>query len=201
MTQYIEVDEITDEVLSGQGSPDPVDFTGPYTIPPEAKPGVYFVLCNEPLNFSANPSPTSTLKWRGALTWIETASLTDLGASAIVEIDRQADAARLTVSPAGRDLEYTLAQAQAQAYKDAAYTGDVPPCVDSWARAKRWSARNSAIDILATAALWYPALEQIRDLRLNAKEAVRRVVDSSASIDAIVTQFQTDLTNLMKGLQ
>ncbi|WP_051971853.1 hypothetical protein [Massilia sp. 9096] len=126
--------------------------------------------------------------------------LADTIASAADKIDAAADAARLTVSPPGRDLEYQRAEVQAQAYKDAAYTGDVPPCVDSWARAKQWSPRNAAIDILATASLWYKALDQIRDLRLNAKEAARRVTGACVDVDAIVLQFQTDLTTLMKGL-
>lgn len=126
--------------------------------------------------------------------------LADTIAAAVDAIDAAADSARLTVSPPGRDLEYQRAAAQAQAYKDAAYTGDVPPCVDSWARAKQWTPRNAAIDILATAALWYPALDQIRDLRLNSKESARRVTGACADVDAIVSQFQTDLSNLMKGL-
>jgi hypothetical protein len=149
------------------------------------------------------PSPTSVLKWADdwpAPRWVETATLAELVARAVAAIDAQADAARLTVSPPGRDLEYSRAEAQAQAYKDAAYTGDVPTCVDSWARAKQWTPQNAATDILATAALWYSALDGIRDLRLNAKEAVRRVTGPGADIAPIVAQFETDLQNLMQGL-
>jgi hypothetical protein len=203
MTQYLAIDKDSC-VLYGVGRPDPDDFVGPPTPKPDDTEDVRHRAWQGQLILSAAPTPTSVLRFEdessGPL-WNETASLNDLAATALAMIDAAADTARLSVSPPGRDLEYARAEAQAQAYKDAAYTGDVPPCVDSWARAKQWSARNSAIDILSTAALWYSALDQIRDLRLNAKEAVRRVTGASADIDAIVSQFQTDLTTLMKGLQ
>lgn len=69
-----------------------------------------------------------------------------------------------------------------------------------WATAKQWTAQQATDDIMATADEWYAALDKIRDLRLNAKENVRRVTGVAADIDAIVAQFMTELSTLMKGL-
>ena len=158
------------------------------------------VLLDGPIDWRG-PSETAVLHMvDGALAWRESLPLPDVIARAVAQVDVEADAARLAVSPAGRDLEYRRAEAQAQAYKDAAYTGDVPPCVDSWARAKQWPAEDAANDILATAARWYTALEGIRDLRLNAKEDVRRAT-STAGAAAIAAKFSADLSNLMKGVE
>jgi hypothetical protein len=160
-----------------------------------------------PINW-AGPTPTSVLHMAdGVQTWIETAALSDLAASAGVSIDAQADAARLTVSPPGRDLEYTRAEAQARPYAAANYPDPVPSCVASWAAAKRWTnggtpwtGKQAADDIIATADAWYAALDAIRDLRLDAKQHALSVT-SSAEINAVVTQFNNDLAAIMEKLK
>lgn len=157
------------------------------------------VLLDGPIDWRG-PSDTSVLYMAdGVLEWRESLPLADVVARAVAQVDVAADAARLAVSPAGRDLEYQRAEVQARTFKDAGYIGDVPPCVDSWARAKQWAAEDAANDILATAARWYAALDGIRDLRLNAKENARRA-QLPSDVAAIASQFSTDLSNLMKGL-
>ena len=68
-----------------------------------------------------------------------------------------------------RSLEYTTAEQQAQAYKDAGYTGTVPPFVASWVTASGLTATNAANNILAQAVSWRGAVEAIRANRLQAK--------------------------------
>jgi hypothetical protein len=211
MTQFI----VTDPdgwVLHGTGRPDPIDFTGPPSPKPEGADGESFIAWQGVLSLSGAPSPTSKLRVvDGAPVWVERASVADLTDAAIVEIDRQADAARLTVSPPGRDLEYSRAEAQARPYAAAGYPDNAPSCVASWAAAKRWTnggtpwtAQQAADNIIDTANAWYAALDRIRDLRLDAKEHARAIAADpdgvGAQVAAVLDQFQQDLAKLMKGL-
>ena len=72
-----------------------------------------------------------------------------------------------------RGIEYTMAEAEATAYKAAGYTGTVPSSVGSWASAKGQTATWAADDILATAVAWRGAMAQIRAQRLARKEAAK----------------------------
>ena len=71
-----------------------------------------------------------------------------------------------------RSLEYTTAEEQAQAYKDAAYAGTVPPFVASWVTASGLTAQAAADNILAQAVAWRGAVAVIRAQRLQAKANV-----------------------------
>jgi hypothetical protein len=155
----------------------------------------------------AQPTPTSVLRWEDdwpAPQWVETATLADLVAAGISDIDSTADAARLDVlSRPTNSEEYRQAETQAREFKAAGYPAtDVPEDVDSWASAKYrdgWTAQQAADDIIATADTWRGLLSSIRRLRLSAKEDVRHAADG-AGITARVGTFKTDLANLMKGL-
>jgi len=74
-----------------------------------------------------------------------------------------------------KTTEYLKAAEDARAYKAAGYPKDeVPDYVQSWADAKRWTARQACDDILLQEMMWQGAAKLIRDYRLKAKEAVKR---------------------------
>lgn len=80
-----------------------------------------------------------------------------------------------------RAEEYTRAAKDAQAYKDAAYTGPVPASVQSWATAKNWTPTQATDDILTTAGQWVAAQEAIRAARLLRKEQCRSAANNPAA--------------------
>ena len=98
-----------------------------------------------------------------------------------------------------RGPEYTEAEAAANAYKDAGYTGDVPSAVQSWATAKNWTAQQAADDILAAAAQLNTAKLAIRAERLLRKEQVRAAADASA-VEAVMVQWAGFVTAIRKQL-
>jgi len=87
-----------------------------------------------------------------------------------------------------RGPEYTEAEAAANAYKDAGYTGEVPSAVQSWATAKGWTAQQAADDILAAAERLNTAKLTIRAERLLRKEQVRAATDAGA-VKAVMAQW------------
>lgn len=102
--------------------------------------------------------------------------LPTLKAAFILQID--ADADRIYADVIGnRSTEYTQAEKEAQAYKDAGYTGTVPSTVQSWASVKAWTPTQSANDILAQATAWRTVAAAIRANRLAEKEAARVATD------------------------
>lgn len=150
------------------------------------------------------PSATSEIQQLGdVLVWVETATLEQAQIEAISSIDAFADAARLAVvGDAARIKEYERAQAGAEAYRDAGFTGEVPPAVASWAYAKRrseWTAQQAAEDILAASSRWYAALDEIRALRLDAKECTR-FAETNEEVVAIAATFRATLTATMEGV-
>lgn len=115
-------------------------------------------------------------------------------------IDTVADAARLAIAGDPlRVVEYERAATEAQAYKDAGYTGTAPPAVKSWADAKNWDGQRAADNILIEAAVWNQALYGIRDMRLKGKEAVRNTADEAtaqASADAVISQIRSAVASV-----
>lgn len=127
--------------------------------------------------------------------------LSDAITKAVIMVDREADAARAAVvGDPVRVKEYERAQAQAEAFRDAGFTGPVPSCVDCWAVAKEWTAQQAAEDILAASARWLGALDGIRALRLQAKEDIRRAT-TNAQVDTLLATFTATLTAAMQGVQ
>jgi hypothetical protein len=84
-----------------------------------------------------------------------------------------------------RTEEYRTAESEAQAYKDAGYTGQAGANVNSWALAQGWTDQQAADDILATAASWRGALEAIRAKRLLLKAQAR----NGADLDVALAQW------------
>ena len=175
--------------------------------PPNPTPaGPYQYHEVEALEF-LEPRPTKTcrLKWvDGQRTWVEEGSLSTLQADAIAGIDAFADACRMAVvGDAARIKEYERAQLGAEQYRDAGYTGTVPPPVDSWAHAKRregWTPKQAAEDILAASTRWYAALDGIRAMRLDAKETIRAAA-TGQEVATTVATFRATLTAAMQGVQ
>lgn len=93
-----------------------------------------------------------------------------------------------------RSLEYTTAEVQAQAYKDAGYTGAVPPFVASWVSASGLTATNAANNILTQATAWRSAVEAIRTNRLLAKKNITNdVVTAMAQWNGFVAAIRGQL--------
>ncbi len=121
-------------------------------------------------------------------------------AAAIKEVDALCDAKRNRYISVGSLVveEYRLAAKQAQAYKAAGYSGQVPASVQSWATAKGWAAQQAADDILATEAAWMAVLAAIRNIRLPAKEQAR-VATTREALAAIAAQVRAGLAAIPEG--
>jgi len=165
------------------------------------------VMLDRPIDWRG-PTPTSVLYWElvAGLHWIESASLQDLGAEAIRQIDAAGDAARLlAIGDPARALEYQQAELQAREYRAQGYAGEVPDDVASWSEPKGWTGQQAADDIITTADRWRAALSAIRRLRLAAKEGVRALAadpaGAHAQLYAVQAQFVADLQALMAGIQ
>jgi len=107
-------------------------------------------------------------------------------AAALLKIDADTDAIYGAVL-GNRAQEYTLAEADATAYKAAGYAGTVPASVQCWATAKGWTAVQATDDILAAALTWRNAQAAIREQRLASKEAVRAATNSAGVTTALTT--------------
>lgn len=148
------------------------------------------------------PSPAHTWK-NGA--WVEdaikkTELLAKTKSALCLEVDAVADVARLAIAGDPlRVVEYERAASEASTYRDAGYTGPVPPSVKSWADAKGWSGQQAADNILAEAAAWNQALYGIRDMRLKGKEAVRSAADiaaAQAAAGAVISQVRSAVVSV-----
>lgn len=104
--------------------------------------------------------------------------------AAIIKIDADTDALYGSVL-GNRTEEYTSAAKDAELYKEANYTGAVPPGVQSWAAAKGWTPERASNDILITASAWIGAQNVIRAARLLRKEQVRLATSNMAITDAL----------------
>lgn len=150
------------------------------------------------LNGSANDvefvQVDSTLDVSGVAAVIEahiapSAVLARLRAKAKSEIDECAGRARAKYAVGELvDQEYKLAEQQAREFKAAnvstwgtSYTGNVPPCVQSYATRCGLTVYQSTDGIIAAADFLYTKLEAIRDVRLQ-----------KANLDALQTETQID---------
>lgn len=205
MTVYAEVVIGTDIVSQVVGLPD-AGGVGPPAPCPIQNPGCAYYLMDEMPDWSTPPSTTHALKWNGGEPhWVETVPLADVVARAIDQIDSSADAARMAVIAKQTNTpEYQRAEAQARAFKAAGYpAGDVPRNVAGWVAAKwrdEMTAQQAADDIIVTADRWYELLDDIRDMRLAAKEDVRHAADA-VEVAARARLLEADLYTLMVGVE
>jgi hypothetical protein len=132
---------------------------------------------------------------------VDMRELVDVQAASVLAVDHTADIARAAVvGDPVRVKEYERAQQQAEAFRDAGFTGTAPSCVACWATAKEWTDQQAAEDILAASARWLGALDGIRALRLQAKEDIRRAT-TNAEVDTLLATFTSTLTAAMQGVQ
>lgn len=98
-----------------------------------------------------------------------------LGVDAMVSrIDEVADSKRMQfLGDVTRAFEYQAAEQGAKSYAAAAFSGDVPEPVQAWADAAGMTTKQAAESILQEAALYNYALNAIRALRLQGKQAVK----------------------------
>ena len=101
---------------------------------------------------------------------------------AMRKIDTDVDALYLAVV-GNKQTEYLQAEQEAITYRDAGYSGVVPPMVQSWAVIKGWTAQQSAEDILRAASEWRQAQLTIRDNRLGSKEQIR-IATTNLEVDS-----------------
>lgn len=211
MSQHIAVQPSTGRIefkYGAMGKPDPEGYTGPLTgaPPPFPTSRVVWMPWQGKIEMSAAPTPTSQYMWTDAgPAWVETAPLDILVERTIDRIDSAADAARMAVIAKQTNTpEYQRAEAQARAFKAAGYpAGDVPRNVAGWAAAKwrdEMTAQQAADDIIVTADRWYQLLDDIRDMRLAAKEDVRHAA-AAGEVAARARRLETDLYTLMEGAE
>lgn len=126
------------------------------------------------------------------------ASLADAQEAMKSALDLEIDARRASFSAAGQYItaEYQLTATQAQAFKDAGYQGDVPSCVQSWARAANLTPTEATDNILATRSTYERALEITRDIRLNGKAQI----SASATAREAETAFNTAIQSLQEAV-
>ena len=116
-------------------------------------------------------------------------------ANLIKQIDLDTDALYEAVL-GNRAQEYVLAEAEANSYKQAGYSGAIPPSVASWANAKSWTSVQAANNILSTAIGQRTAQANIRAMRLSCKEAARTATD----LTAVSNQWNSFLITISKAL-
>lgn len=117
--------------------------------------------------------PGEFFEWdAGAQAWAEVAPPVPSEAEALRQIDADTDALYAQVI-GNRAAEYEQAERDARAWTEAGSTGTAPATVASWAAASGMTPDAAAADILAQAAAWRGAMEQIRGQRLGSKALVR----------------------------
>jgi hypothetical protein len=132
-------------------------------------------------NDPANTDYASYLKWvadGNTPTPADVPSAASIKAANLKKIDADVDAI-YAQAVGNRSLEYTTAEAQAQTYKDAGYTGTVPAFVASWVTASGLTATAAADNILAQAVAWRGAVAAIRAQRLMAKTNITNDVPTA----------------------
>lgn len=121
--------------------------------------------------------------------------LDDMKKSAKASIDAEAGISRsryITVAP-GQEATYLLKSAQAQQYKDAGYSGVVPPMVAAEQEAAGdISARAAADRILAEQMDWVAKAAQIEKARRAGKIAVDAAGDA-AGVEIALKAAETEL--------
>ena len=95
-------------------------------------------------------------------------------------------------------LEYTEREAQAQAYKDAGYTGDVPPRVAEFATPAGMPARNAADLILSQAANLRGAQGALSALRMRKYELLHAATATAAQ--ALLAEILEDIGTIGAGV-
>lgn len=108
----------------------------------------------------------------------------------------------LYVKPMTFSKEYEQRELQAQAYKDAGYTGDVPARVAGFATPAGMSPRAATDLILSQAATLRGALDLLSDLRMRKYEISRATADDAGddAAQAAFVNIMTQITAIAKNI-
>lgn len=106
------------------------------------------------------------------------ADLTKLSIAIAKSIDSDVDDI-YAAAIGNRGPEYDKAAVDANNFKAANYTGDVPITVSVWAKIKGWTNQQAADDIIAAANKLASARDAIRSQRLMQKEKARTATDQT----------------------
>lgn len=131
----------------------------------------------------------------GALVWQDSRSIEQAKAHAALTIDETAGKARLRyiTDVPGQQAVYLLKAEQARAYREAGYTGAVPPYIVAEADAIDDSAQVAADNILMLASLWSDQLSpEIERLRIGGK----RLVSSATTKEEVQSTLDSTLSSL-----
>lgn len=123
---------------------------------------------------------------------------TMMRSSLTVQIDAEVDAIYERAT-GNRQFEYTEAERQALAYKDAGYTGTVPAYVASWVTASGKTATAATNDILSQAGAWRAAAGAMRAARLGHK-AQATAATTQAALDAVRASWVTTIGQIRAAL-
>jgi hypothetical protein len=117
--------------------------------------------------------------------------------SVILKIDEIADSTRQKmVGDPIRLKEYEITQYEANMFKANNYEGTVPPSVQSWIDVKNCSPKQACDEILSASNEWISVIYKIRDLRLKAKEAIRKS-NSASQINNLYSDYEQSLNALL----
>lgn len=115
-------------------------------------------------------------------------------AEALTRIDMDVDAIYAAVV-GNRSIEYTEAEADAQAFAAAGFSGPVPQSVAAFSASAGLTDQEAAQSILAQAAAWRAAVLQIRTARLAAKASAR-----AGNIDAALATWSAFVAQMRGAL-
>lgn len=122
-----------------------------------------------PPELTLTPPPSEYHVWDGKA-WVLSESaaaqaLADAQAQGAAQIN---DAVKEVLQPLTRfEVEYKRREAQARAYRDAGYKGDIPCQVDAFAKPTGKTPKEAADIILAQAEMLYAALDRLGEMRMR----------------------------------
>lgn len=200
MSLYIMVD--ADDLCVGyNGMPDPPDFTGPPTPPPDG-PYSYFLATGK-LQLTDPAAPTRRLKWNaGSPVWVETTTLSDLITTAVAKCYPDIDAVYAD-AVGNRTEEYKDAESDARAYKATGYTGTVSDYVHDFAvdnptgqvQTDQWAADQ----IIARADAFASAKLSMRSQRF-ASQAAMRAATTADDLNTVVAAWNNFIATTRQNL-
>ena len=98
-----------------------------------------------------------------------------------------------------RATDYSMADEDALAYKNAGFSGPVPESVQSWANVNDETPRQAAEAVLLIASKWRAAQENIRRERLFRKKQIR-VATSTQQIERVLATWKAFVITVCQSL-
>ena len=153
-----------------------------------------------PPELTLTPRPSEYHTWSGkAWTLSESAAaqaLADAQAQGAAQIN---DAVEAVLQPLTRfEVEYKRREAQARAYRDAGYKGDVPCQVAAFAKPTGKTSKEAADIILAQSEMLYSLLDKLGELRMRKFElgSLKTAAEVETRTAEIVAQIESAAAQL-----